>query len=208
MNYSFVAIEGCIGAGKTTLVKKLSEDIGCASMFENFEKNPYLNTFYEKAKKNAFPLELYFMAERFQQQKEIHTELNLFNHSIISDYAFFKSLLFASINLTEDELYLYKNLYYIIQANVKTPELIIYLHKPIEMLLKNIYNRGREYEKNISPAYLHKLNQNYLNYLSKQNSSKVVFVESSKLDFINKNEDYLYIKKLLNKEYQKKINYE
>ena len=148
--HKFITIEGCIGAGKTTLSNMLSDAYQCTQILENFEDNPYLKNFYADPEKHAFSLELYFMAERFQQQKKLLEEINLFEQKLVSDYAFFKSLIFANITLKEDELQLFKKLFHIINTNIKSPDIILYLHKPVDLLLQNIKKRARDYEQNIT----------------------------------------------------------
>jgi deoxyguanosine kinase len=208
MNYNFITIEGCIGAGKTSLTKRLAEDFGAPYILENFEDNPYLKNFYEDPDRHAFSLELYFMAERFQQQKELLNKVNLFDNTIFSDYAFFKSVIFAGITLKkEDEIRLFKMLFNIIIHNIKYPDLILYLYKPTELLLKNIASRGRDYEQKIEASYLDNLNNAYLDFFKKQSNSTVIILDSSELDFVKSEDDYKYIKSLLSKPYDKKLNY-
>jgi deoxyguanosine kinase len=205
--YNFITIEGCIGAGKTTLSIMLANAWDAPCFFENFEDNPYLKSFYEDPEKNAFPLELYFMAERFQQQKKLLEERNLFTQQVVSDYAFFKSLVFANITLKNDELQLYKMLFHIMYPNIKSPDIILYLHKPIELLLQNIKNRGREYEANITGEYLEKLHQTYMDFFKQQENSKIIILDTSQIDFVKNKEDFTYIVSLFTKNYDKKIIY-
>lgn len=205
--YNFITIEGCIGAGKTTLSKMLAAHYSCTSFFENFEDNPYLQNFYEDPAKHAFSLELFFMAERYQQQKKLLEEINLFGDKVISDYAFFKSLIFANITLKDDELQLYKMLFHIIYPNIKSPEIILYLHKPTDLLLANIKKRGRSYESDITGDYLEKLNETYLDFFKQQNKSKVVIVDSANLDFVKRKDDFIFLLQILDTHFDKKINY-
>lgn len=208
MEYNFVSIEGCIGTGKTSFAKKIAADYNIPFELENFEDNPYLENFYADPDKNAFSLELYFMAERYNQQKNIVKNLNLFNQYVVADYAFIKSQVFANITLkNEDDLRLFKMLFNIINQNLKAPDLIVYLHKKTDILLENIAKRGRNYEKNISREYLDSLHQAYIAYLKQQTKSTVLVVESSHLDFVKKEEDYLYLKELLSKNYTEKFNF-
>lgn len=205
--YNFITIEGCIGAGKTTLCKMLSAHFECPSVFENFEDNPYLENFYRNPEKHAFSLELYFMAERYQQQKKLLEQMNLFGQKVVSDYAFFKSLVFANITLKDDELQLYKMLFHIMYPNIKSPEIILYLHKPVDLLLENIKKRGRDYEKEINGDYLEKLNNTYLDFFKQQEKSKVIILDASQIDFVEKGADFELILNILHREYDKKINY-
>ena len=205
--YNFITIEGCIGAGKTTLSKMLADHYACNSVFENFEDNPYLQNFYKDPEKHAFSLELFFMAERYQQQKKLIEEINLFGDKVVSDYAFFKSLVFANITLKDDELQLYKMLFHIIYPNIKSPDIILYLHKPAEVLLSNIQKRGRSYEADISKEYLDSLNETYMEFFKQQGKSKVVIVDSAQLDFVGRKKDFHYLIEILNTSFDKKINY-
>ena len=205
--YNFITIEGCIGAGKTTLSKKISEAFSCPSVLENFEDNPYLQNFYANPEKHAFSLELYFMAERYQQQKKLLENMNLFGQKVVSDYAFFKSLVFANITLKDDELQLYKMLFHIIYPNIKSPDIILYLHKPVDLLLANIKKRGRSYETAISGDYLEKLNNTYLDFFKQQEKSKVIILDAANLDFVENEADFDHILNLFKEEYNKKINY-
>lgn len=208
MQYNFITIEGCIGAGKTSLTQMLARDLNAPFLLENFEDNPYLQNFYNDPEKHAFSLELYFMAERFQQQKDLQAKINLFDNLIISDYAFFKSIIFAGITLQkEDELRLFRMLYSIISNNLKAPDIILYLHKPINLLLSNIKSRGREYEQNIKGEYLEQLNHAYLDFFKKQSASKVLILDSTDIDFVQSENDFHYIKNLLSATYDKQINY-
>lgn len=207
MKYNYIIIEGCIGAGKTTLTKMLSKDFECSNILENFEENPYLENFYKDPNRHAFPLELYFMAERYEQQKEIFNKINLFEEVLFADYAFFKSLIFANITLNSDEVKLFKMLFNIIQPNIKKPDLIIYLYNSIDKLIDNITKRGRSFEKNIPRNYLEKLNDAYMNYLKNHCSSKVLILDTTNVDFINKIEDFESVKDILKQEYTKRLNY-
>lgn len=208
MKYNFIAIEGCIGTGKTSFAKKMATDFSIPFELENFEDNPYLKNFYTDPDKNAFSLELFFMAERYNQQKKIIQDLNLFNQHIITDYAFIKSQVFANITLkNQDDLHLFKMLFNIINQNIKAPDVILYLHKKTDILLANIKKRGRSYEQNIGAEYLENLHIAYLQYLKQQDKSKVIIVDSTNLDFVKNYSDYEYIKELLNNNYSEKINF-
>lgn len=208
MRHKFITIEGCIGAGKTTLTKTLAEQYTAPFVLENFDDNPYLRNFYENPDRHAFSLELYFMAERYQQQKSIVSNLNLFEDLIFTDYAFFKSFIFANVTLkNEDELQLFKMLYNIIYPNIKAPDLIVYLYKPVDLLLENIEKRGRSYEKNIPAEYLNNLNQAYLDYFKQQENSTVVVVDSSNLDFVANPSNLEFFKDVLSKDFDKKLNF-
>ena len=157
MNYNFITIEGNIGAGKTTLCHLLQQHFGAKLILEEFEDNSFLPKFYQNKEQYAFPLELSFMASRFNQLKEIINTRNLFGDKLISDYLFIKSKLFAKINLQNDEYGLYEKLFEIINPNLPQPDLLIYLHAPLIKLKENIKNRNRSYELDISDDYLENL---------------------------------------------------
>ena len=188
--FSFINIEGNIGSGKSSLSKKIAADFDANLILEEFENNPFLPKFYEDPEKNAFPLELSFMAERFQQLIGKGSNLNLFSKIKIADYSFFKSKLFAQNNLKEDEYILFNKLYNIMFSSIKHPELLIYLHSNIERLQKNIQLRGREYEQNIDNEYLKNIEQKYFDYLKKQDNFPVLIIDVSNIDFVKDKKHY------------------
>ena len=188
--FSFINIEGNIGSGKSSLSKKIATDFDANLILEEFENNPFLPKFYEDPEKNAFPLELSFMAERFQQLIGKESNLNLFSKIKIADYSFFKSKLFAQNNLKEDEYNLFNKLYNIMFSSIKHPELLIYLHSNIERLQKNIQLRGREYEQNIDNEYLKNIEQKYFDYLKKQDNFPVLIIDVSNIDFVKDKKHY------------------
>src|SRR5687767_6566069 len=154
MNYSFITIEGNIGAGKTTLAHLLSKHYNARLILEEFADNPFLPKFYENPAQYAFPLELFFMAERYKQQKELLQQKDMFHSVTISDYLFTKCLLFAKVTLPTDEFRLYQRLFEIINQQVMKPDILIYLHSPVTRLQANIRKRNRSYEQNIPDEYL------------------------------------------------------
>src|SRR5690606_18015133 len=183
MNYQFITIEGNIGAGKTTLAHLLSKHYNARLILEEFADNPFLPKFYENPGQFAFPLELFFMAERYKQLKElIHTK-DLFQSVTISDYLFTKCLLFAKVNLPEEEFRLYQRLFDIIHQQLIQPEILIYLHAPVQRLQHNIRKRNRPYEQNIPDEYLFNIQETYTHYI-KQHNSKTLFVDASNADFL------------------------
>jgi deoxyadenosine/deoxycytidine kinase len=183
MHHQFITIEGNIGAGKTTLAHLLSEHFNARLILEEFADNPFLPKFYENPGQYAFPVELFFMAERFKQLKElIHTK-DLFQNITISDYLFTKCLLFAKVNLPDDEFRLYQRLFDIIHQQLIQPDLLIYLHAPISKLQQNIKKRNRIYEQQIPDDYLFNLQETYTHYI-KQHDIKTLFVDTSNADFI------------------------
>jgi deoxyadenosine/deoxycytidine kinase len=189
MNYHFITIEGNIGAGKTTLAHLLSRHFNARLILEEFADNPFLPKFYENPSQYAFPLELFFMAERFKQLKDLLLQKDLFQSVSISDYLFTKCLLFAKINLPEDEFRLYQRLFEIIHQQLIQPDLLIYLHAPVSKLKDNIKKRNRHYEKNISDDYLFNIQQTYTHYI-RQHNITTLFIDASNADFLG-NEKHL-----------------
>lgn len=201
MKYNFITIEGNIGSGKTSLAGKLAADLNARLCLESFEDNPFLPRFYKNPSQYAFPLELFFMAERFQQMKNMFASRDMFNEVIISDYHFAKSQLFAGINLAGDEHLLYKRLFNIIYPNIPQPQLIIYLHNDVCNLLLNIARRGRDYEKNIRAEYLEKIQQAYFHFFRMLTRQIVLIVNIANLDFVGTQEDYKKIAELVSHDY-------
>ena len=183
MKYHFIAVEGNIGAGKTTLSQLLSQHYNAKLMLEEFAENPFLTKFYENPKQYAFPLELFFLAERFKQQQELIKNTDLFQSVTISDYLFTKCLLFAKVNLPEEEYRLYQKMFDVFQQQLVTPDVLIYLHAPVSKLQSNIKKRNRKFEQSIPDEYLYKLQETYTSYI-KQHNIKTIFVDASNADFL------------------------
>lgn len=200
MKYNFVTIEGNIGAGKTTLAHLLSKHFNARLILEEFADNPFLPKFYENPQQYAFPLELFFMAERFKQLKELLHTKDLFQQVTISDYLFTKSLLFAKVTLPSEEFRLYQKLFDIINPQLVQPDILIYLHAPVTGLKENIKKRNREYEQNIPNDYLFNLQETYTQYI-KQHNIKTLIVDTSHADFLGNDEHFNIILKALDKEY-------
>ncbi len=200
MKYNFVTIEGNIGAGKTTLAHLLSRYFNARLILEAFADNPFLPKFYENPQQYAFPLELFFMAERYKQLKELLQTKDLFHHITISDYLFTKCLLFARVNLAEEEYRLYQKLFEIINPQIVQPDLLIYLHAPVEKLQQNIKKRNREYEQGIPDEYLLNLQETYTQYI-KQYNIKTLFIDASNADFLGNEAHLKTIIGALDKEY-------
>lgn len=184
MKYTFITIEGNIGAGKTTLAHLLSKHYNARLVLEQFADNPFLPKFYENPQQFAFPLELFFMAERFKQLKELIQQKDLFQNTTITDYLFTKCLLFAKINLTEDEFRLYQRIFDIMYQQLVQPEILIYLHSPVSKLQQNIKKRNRPYEQKIPDDYLFNIQETYTHYI-KQHNIKTLFVDASNADFLD-----------------------
>lgn len=190
---NYIAIEGNIGAGKTSLSTMIAQDFNAKLILERFKDNPFLPKFYEEKNRYAFPLEMSFLADRYQQLSDDLAQYNLFSDFVISDYDVFKSLIFARITLQEDEYVLYHKLFSIIYKELVKPDLYIYLYQNTERLMENIKMRGREYEQNIEPGYLKEINKSYLDYIKSQTQTRVRIIDISAKDFVNKREDYLSI---------------
>ncbi len=183
MKYHFIAVEGNIGAGKTTLAQLLSQHYNAKLMLEEFAENPFLTKFYENPKQYAFPLELFFLAERFKQQQDLIKTADLFQSVTISDYLFTKCLLFAKVNLPEEEYKLYHKMYDVFSQQLTQPDVLIYLHAPVNKLQSNIKKRNRKFEQSIPDEYLFKLQETYTSYI-KQHNIKTIFVDASNADFL------------------------
>jgi deoxyguanosine kinase len=205
-NYNFIAIEGNIGAGKTTLSSRIASDFNAKLILEQFEENTFLPKFYEQPQKYAFPLELTFLAERYQQLKDQLTSQDLFRSFTIADYFIHKSLIFASRNLVGDELALYTRLFNIIEAVLPKPDLLVYLYLDLDHLKRNIASRGRSYEKNIGFEYLEKIQQGYLDFLKQQQKMRIVIVDTNEMDFVNKDKDYQKMVEVLSGLYEPGIH--
>ena len=189
MKYHFVTIEGNIGAGKTTLAHLLSKHYQARLVLEEFADNPFLPKFYENPQQYAFPLELFFMAERYKQLKELLQTKDMFQSVTISDYLFTKCLLFAKVNLLDEEFRLYQKLFEIINPQIVQPDLLIYFHSPVSKLQENIRKRNRSYEQSIPNDYLFSLQETYTAYI-KQHNIKTLFIDTSNADFLG-NEAHL-----------------
>jgi deoxyguanosine kinase len=191
--YNYIAIEGNIGAGKSTLTKKMAQDFNAKTILERFADNPFLPKFYEDQSRYAFQLEMSFLADRYQQLSDDLSQFNLFKDFIIADYHIFKSLLFSKITLEVDEFRLYRSLFDIIYKEMPKPDLYIYLYQNTDRLLQNIKNRGRSYEQDITAEYLEKINKGYLEYIKTQTDLNVLVIDVSDRDFVSNQEDYVFI---------------
>ncbi|MBT7851052.1 MAG: 2-amino-4-hydroxy-6-hydroxymethyldihydropteridine diphosphokinase [Flavobacteriaceae bacterium] len=191
--YNFIAIEGNIGAGKTSLAHMISHDFNAKKILERFADNPFLPKFYEDATRYAFTLEMSFLADRYQQISDDLSQLDLFKDFIVSDYDVFKSLIFSKITLSEDEFVLYRKLFYQVYKDIARPDLYIYLYQNTERLQENIRLRGRDYEKTIESSYLEKINSGYLEFIKNHPEFNVKIIDISNRDFIKNRVDYLWI---------------
>lgn len=184
MKHHFITIEGNIGAGKTTLSHLLAKHYNARLVLEEFAENPFLAKFYEQPQQYAFPVELFFMAERYKQLKEMVNSKDLFQSVTVSDYLFTKCLLFAKVNLPEEEFRLYQKLFDIIHQQLLFPDIVIYLHAPVQRLQQNIRKRNRPYEQHIPDEYLFNLQETYTSYI-KQHNITTIFIDAANADFID-----------------------
>lgn len=205
MKYNYIAIEGNIGAGKTTLANKLAQNINARLILERFEDNSFLPRFYEDPKNYAFPLEMSFLADRYQQVKDQLAHGDLFSSNIVADYIIDKSRIFASINLPKDELLLFNKLFDIIYPTILKPDLIVYLHLSADDLINKIQERGRSYELNIKASYLEKIQNRYFDYFRKSSNLRIVIADITNKDLLNNENDFQNFLEMIAKEYPKKL---
>ncbi|KJD35478.1 7,8-dihydro-6-hydroxymethylpterin-pyrophosphokinase [Tamlana sedimentorum] len=191
--FNYIAIEGNIGAGKTSLATKIAHDFNAKLILERFADNPFLPKFYKDASRYAFPLEMSFLADRYQQISDDLEQLDLFKNFVVSDYDVFKSLIFSKITLQEDEFKLYRKLFYLMYKDITKPELYVYLYQNTERLQQNIKKRGRKYEQDIADEYLEKINTGYLEFLKTQTDFNVKIIDVSDKDFVKNRADYIWV---------------
>lgn len=200
MKHQFITVEGNIGAGKTTLTNLLAKHFNAKTVLEEFADNPFLTKFYDNPKQYAFPVELFFMAERYKQLKEMNQSKDMFQTVTISDYLFTKCLLFAKVTLPEEEFRLYQKIFDIIHAQLTFPDVLIYLHAPVSKLQLNIKKRNRPYEQNIADEYLFNLQETYTSYI-KQHNIKTIIIDASNADFINNPKHFQVVLEALEKDF-------
>lgn len=188
--YSYISIEGNIGAGKTTLATMLAEQFNCRLILEQFTDNPFLPYFYNEPERYAFPLELFFMTERYKQLQTMLPQQDLFRDLTISDYFFTKTLLFARNNLQDEEFRMFQKMFYTLSATFPKPEIILYLHRKVDNLLENIQKRGRQYESTISAEYLKKIQNVYFDYFRMETGIPIVVLDVGDHDFVSNKKFY------------------
>tara|TARA_B100000787_G_scaffold1428_1_gene1094 strand:+ start:886 stop:2010 length:1125 start_codon:yes stop_codon:yes gene_type:complete len=191
--YNYIAIEGNIGAGKTSLAKMMSEEFNAKVVLERFADNPFLPKFYEDKERYAFPLEMSFLADRYQQLSDDLAQFDLFKNFIISDYYIFKSLIFAQVTLSKEEYLLYRKMFDLMYKEITKPDLYVYLYQNTKGLLQNIKKRGRDYEQNIESDYLENIQNGYSNFIKTEQILNILTIDVSELDFVNSKDDYLKI---------------
>jgi deoxyadenosine/deoxycytidine kinase len=200
MKHHFITVEGNIGAGKTTLTHLLAKQLDARLILEEFADNPFLPKFYENPQQYAFPLELFFMAERYKQLKDMLQTKDMFQSVTVSDYLFTKCLLFAKVNLPEEEFRLYQKLFDIMHQQLLFPDVLIYLHAPVSRLQENIKKRKRPYEQNIPDEYLFNIQETYTSYI-KQHNIKTIFIDASNADFLGNEKHLQVVLDALDKDY-------
>lgn len=206
IHYNYIVIEGNIGAGKTSLATMIAEEYNAKLILEQFEENSFLPKFYKDPDKYAFPLELSFLAERYQQLKTQLITQDLFKDFVIADYFIDKSLIFAQNNLQSDEYSLYTKLFNIINPTLPKPELLVYLYVTIDRLKNNIKHRGRSYEQDIKSDYLEKIQAGYFEYIKHLPETKILIIDTNPIDFVNDNRGYKLLTDIIFKEYTKGIH--
>jgi deoxyguanosine kinase len=191
--FRYVAIEGNIGAGKTSLAAQLASDFNTKLILERFKENPFLPKFYKDPDRFAFPLEMAFLADRYQQLLDDLKQCNLVKENVIGDYDANKSLIFAKITLQKEEFTLYKKLFQIMHKELPKPDAYVYLYQNTERLLENIKNRGRDFEQEIEASYLQKINEGYIEFIKKQHIDTIKIIDISEMDFVNNRFDYIQV---------------
>ena len=191
--YNYIAIEGNIGAGKTSLAKMMSDEFNAKVVLERFADNPFLPKFYEDKERYAFPLEMSFLADRYQQLSDDLAQFDLFKNFIVSDYYIFKSLIFAQVTLSKDEYLLYRKMFDLMYKEITKPDLYVYLYQNTDRLLENIQKRGREYEQNIEKEYLKSIQDGYSNFIKTEQDLTILTIDVSELDFVDNKSDYTEI---------------
>ena len=205
--YSFIAVEGNIGAGKTTFCELMADRLGSHTILEAFDDNPFLPYFYEDPERHAFSVELFFMTERHKQLQRELAQRNLFQSLTISDYIFTKTLLFARNNLNSEEFRLFQRLFTILQTSFPAPELIVYFHRPVSELLSNIRQRGRSYEQEIADDYLRNIERAYFDYFRTLSGVPILILDVTGLQFWRDEASFTAIAKLLTQPYAPGMHY-
>ncbi|MGC9470052.1 MAG: deoxynucleoside kinase [Bacteroidales bacterium] len=194
MKYQYIVIEGNIGAGKTSLTQMIAAEFNARLILEEFSENPFLPKFYKNPERYAFPLELSFLAARYQQLKSELENRDLFKSFTISDYYFMKSLIFARVTLAEEEFKLYRQLFHIIYQSLPRPDLFVYLHATPRKLIENIRKRGRDYEQEITCEYLQQIQNGYFDFFRREATMRFLIIDTENVDFVNRPDDFVRIR--------------
>ena len=200
--YEFVCIEGNIGSGKTSLVERMSREYNGRMLLEQFEDNPFLPLFYNNPERYAFTVELFFMTERYKQLQNHISNQDLFSSKIFSDFSFIKTLLFARKNLQDEEYKLFQMLFSVLNKSFPKPDLLVYLHRDVKHLLKNIRERNRSFENNIGDEYLLTIQDSYFEYLRNITSFPVLILDLQDMDFVSNEQHYETVRFLISKQYR------
>jgi len=185
----YIAIEGVIGAGKSSLAQKLSTKLGSSLILEQFEENPFLEKFYDDRNRFAFQTQMFFLINRYKQQQQLNQQ-ELFSKYVVSDYIFEKDKIFAYLNLSGEELKLYESIFPLLERDIPKPDLVIFLQSSTDRLMNNVKLRGRKFERNLTRAYLAELSEAYNNFFFKYNNTPLLIVNTSDIDFVNREEDF------------------
>ncbi|MCX7696801.1 MAG: deoxynucleoside kinase [Bacteroidales bacterium] len=207
MIYTYITIEGGIGAGKTTLAKKFAHQLNARLILEEFEDNPFLAKFYADPERFAFPLELSFLANRYKQLQRILLRPDMFKPSVVADYSFYKSLVFAENTLPSDELKVFRQFFFILSQQVPQPSLIIYLYTTPSRLKQQILQRGRVFEQNISESYLESIQQGYLSLLKQIQNIPILVIDMKGIDFVKNEKDYQFLYSLIEIPHEKGLKW-
>jgi len=186
---NYIAIEGVIGAGKTTLAKKIADRLNANFVYEEFEKNPFLESFYDDRKRFGFQTQMFFLVNRYEQQKKLN-QGDLFSNFIVSDYIFEKDKIFAYLNLEGEEIKLYETVFPLLARDLPKPDLVVFLQSSVDRLIYNIKKRGRKIERNITRTYIAELSEAYNNFFFKYNNTPLLIVNTSEIDFVKKQKDF------------------
>ncbi|HKB86481.1 MAG TPA: deoxynucleoside kinase [Ignavibacteriaceae bacterium] len=185
----YIAIEGVIGAGKTSLAKKISDRLKAELILEQFEVNPFLESFYSDRKRFAFQTQMFFLINRFKQQEELNQE-NLFTEYIVSDYVFDKDRIFAYLNLNGEELKLYESIFPLLSRSLRKPDLVVFLQSSVDRLMYNIKKRSRKIERNLTRSYIEELSDSYTHFFFRYSGTPLLIVNSTEIDFVNNERDF------------------
>lgn len=206
MRYNFITIEGNIGAGKTTLAKMVADEYGGKNILEEFVANPFLPKFFEDPDRYAFSAELFFLADRYQQLHKVLEDFDLASGFTVADYVFVKSLLYAKVNLKEDEWRLFDRIFNIIYPQLPDPELLVYIHSSPERLVQNIIKRGRDFEQGVRLAYLKQIENAYFDYFKSRPDLKILVIDTDAVDFVQNPDQFKKILALIDSDYNPGIH--
>lgn len=205
-NIKYIAIEGVIGAGKTSLAKKIKDELNAQLILEQFETNPFLEKFYIDRKRYAFQTQMFFLVNRYKQQQDLKQE-NLFTEFFVADYIFEKDKIFAYLNLNGEELKLYESIFPLLLKNLRQPDLVVYLQSSVDRLMYNIKKRSRQIESNISKNYIEELSEAYNHFFFHYSTTPLLIVNTTELDFVNSKKDFDELFKVIFREDRGIIEY-